>query len=41
MSEDRMTTEGFLASRKAAGRKIDVETCDIWWEHRKIADLRS
>lgn len=33
MSEDRMTKEEFLANRKAAGRVIDVETCDIaeWW----------
>ena len=33
MNEDRMTKEEFLANRKAAGRVIDVETCDIveWW----------
>jgi hypothetical protein len=29
MNEDRMTKEEFLASRKVAGRLIDVETCDI------------
>ena len=29
MSEDRMTKEEFLANRKAAGRVIDVETCEI------------
>jgi hypothetical protein len=29
MTEDRMTTEAFLANRKAAGRLIDPETCDI------------
>jgi hypothetical protein len=30
--------EDFLASRKAAGLLIDVETCRIWWEHRDMAD---
>jgi hypothetical protein len=29
MNEDRMTKEKFLANRKAAGRVIDPETCDI------------
>jgi hypothetical protein len=29
MSEDRKTKEEFLASRKAAGQVIDVETCRI------------
>ena len=30
--------EKFLASRKAAGRVIDIETCKIWVEHRDLAD---
>ena len=29
MNEDRMTKEEFLANRKAAGRVIDVETCEM------------
>jgi hypothetical protein len=29
MSEDRKTKEAFLASRKAAGQVIDIETCRI------------
>ena len=33
MNEDRKMKEEFLANRKAAGRVIDVETCEIaqWW----------
>jgi hypothetical protein len=37
MIKDRMTTEEFLANRKAAGRTIDVETCKIM---KKYTDLR-
>jgi hypothetical protein len=29
MRQARMTKEEFLVNRKAAGREIDVETCDI------------
>jgi hypothetical protein len=29
MTEDRITTEAFLASRKAAGQVIDIEICEI------------
>ena len=38
MSEDRMTKEEFLANRKAAGREIDVETCDIAKWYADLAD---
>ena len=37
MNENRMKEE-FLTSRKAAGRVIDVETCEIWWLHRNVVD---
>jgi hypothetical protein len=38
MNEDSMTKEEFLASRKAAGRVIDVETCKIAWWYAQIVD---
>ena len=38
INEDRMTKEAFLASRIAAGRLIDVETCEITWWWAKIVD---
>jgi hypothetical protein len=38
MSEDRMTKDEFLANRKAAGRVIDVETCDIAEWYADLAD---
>ena len=38
MSEDRMTKEEFLASREAAGRLIDVETCEIQWWYAQTLD---
>jgi hypothetical protein len=36
--QDRMTKEQFLASRKAAGRAIDVETCEIEWCYAQAFD---
>ena len=35
---NQMTKEEFLASRKAAGRVIDVETCEIWSAPCQILD---
>jgi hypothetical protein len=38
MNKDGMTKEEFLANRKAAGQRIDPETCDIVWEYTDLAD---
>jgi hypothetical protein len=38
MREDRIAREEFLANRKAAGRMIDVETCDIDEWYVDLAD---
>jgi hypothetical protein len=38
MQEDRILKEEFLASRKTAGRMIDVETCEIWDAHCQVLD---
>ena len=38
MSENKMTKEEFLATRRAAGRMIDPETCEIWDEYCQILD---
>ena len=38
MTKDRMTKEEFLASRKAAGRVIDVETCKIMTRYTNLCD---
>lgn len=37
MSETK-TKEEFLADRKAAAQRIDVETCEIMWEYIQILD---
>jgi hypothetical protein len=37
-SELARSREEFLASRKAAGRAIDIETCTIWSEHCNLLD---
>jgi hypothetical protein len=29
----------WVASRNAAGITIDMQTCDLWWEHAQILDL--
>ena len=38
MNEDQVTKEEFLANRKAAGRVIDPETCDIAQWYVDLAD---
>jgi hypothetical protein len=38
MNEDQMTKEEFLANRVAAGRAIDVETCEIYKKTCSIMD---
>jgi hypothetical protein len=38
MTEDRTTKQEFLASRKAAGQAMDVDTCDVIECYVDLAD---